>query len=111
MAMYASKIGELLAKMFAILPKIKPLNRSSVNEYLGSIYTSVTSLQEGVSDCIVNEALQDKFNSYIEAEEARLQGNLEAVDYDLDAADTLVLVTGQGRIDKVNRFIYLKGQR
>jgi hypothetical protein len=49
----------------------------------------------------VNEALQEKFSSYVEAEEERLRGNLEAVDYDLDAANTLTLVTGQGRIERV----------
>lgn len=101
MSIYAAKIGELMAKMFAILPNIKPLNRSSVDEYLGAIYMNITSLQDGVADTIVNDALQEKFQSYVDAEEARLLVNLDAVDYDLDAADTLVLVTGEGRIEKV----------
>jgi hypothetical protein len=61
----------------------------------------VTSLESAVNPCFVNEGLQEKFNSYVEAEEARLRGNLEAVDYDLDAANTLSLVTGDGRIERV----------
>lgn len=101
MVIYAAKIGELLAKMFAILPNIRPLNKSAVNAYLGAIYPGVASLQNGVQDCTVNYALQQKFQSYIDSEENRLRRNLEAVKYDIDAADTLVLVTGPGRIEKV----------
>lgn len=51
----------------------------------------------------VNDALQEKFRSFVEDEEARLERNLDAVDYDIDAADTLVLVTGEGRIEKVRK--------
>jgi uncharacterized glyoxalase superfamily metalloenzyme YdcJ len=101
MVIYAAKIGELIAKMFAILPNIRPLNKSAVNAYLGAVYPGVISLQSAVADCTVNNALQEKFQTYIDSEEARLQANLEAVDYDIDAADTLVLVTGPGRIEKV----------
>lgn len=50
---------------------------------------------------LVNDVIQAKFQSYIDEEEARLAANLDAVDYDIDAADTLVLVTGPDRIEKV----------
>lgn len=134
MVMYAAKIEELLAKMFefsihfgdvlthffrfAILPKVQPINRSFVNDYLSSVYVPVATLRDAVSECIINDALQEKFSSHVEAEEARLRGNLQAVDYDIDAElalfiipgaffliylrDTLILVTGEGRIEKVH---------
>jgi hypothetical protein len=87
--------------MFALRTRVLPANRTAVNSYLETIYQGVTSLESGLAPCYVNEALQEKFSSYVEAEEERLRGNLEAVDYDLDAANTLTLVTGQGRIERV----------
>ncbi|KAJ6591176.1 hypothetical protein DFH09DRAFT_195515 [Mycena vulgaris] len=100
MSIYATKIRELMAKLFALRTLVLPANRTAVNSYLDAIYQPVTSLEAGLAPCYVNEALQEKFSSYVEAEEARLRGNLEAVDYDLDAANTLTLVTGQGRIER-----------
>ncbi|KAJ7093996.1 hypothetical protein B0H15DRAFT_905027 [Mycena belliarum] len=97
---YANKINALLAKIFAILPRILPVNKSSVNSYLDSIYYQVYTLTASVNACIVNEALQERFALYTAAEEARLKSNLEAVHYDIDALDTLALVTGEGRIDR-----------
>jgi hypothetical protein len=44
----------------------------------------------------------EKFKTYIEAEEARLENNLQAVDYIIDGMETLTLITGVGRIEKVN---------
>ncbi|KAJ6593779.1 hypothetical protein B0H19DRAFT_34811 [Mycena capillaripes] len=100
MSIYATKIREVIAKMFALRTRVLPANRTAVNSYLESIYQGVTSLESGLAPCYVNEALQEKFNLFVEAEEARLRGNLEAVDYDLDAAATVTLVTGEGRIER-----------
>ncbi|KAJ6618743.1 hypothetical protein B0H10DRAFT_1794829 [Mycena sp. CBHHK59/15] len=112
MAGYVTKIRELIAKMFALRTLVLPANRTSVNSYLEAIYHGVTSLESALNPCFVNEGLQEKFNSYVEAEEVRLRGNLEAVDYDLDAANTLNLVTGEGRIERfLLPLIYLLLQR
>ncbi|KAJ7771114.1 hypothetical protein DFH07DRAFT_241844 [Mycena maculata] len=100
MAGYVGKIRELLAKMFALRLRVLPPNRGYVNKYLDSIYHGVTSLHSGLNPCYVNEGLQRKFTSYIEAEEARLRGNLEAISYDIDALNTVFLVTGHSRIER-----------
>ncbi|KAJ6475237.1 hypothetical protein C8R47DRAFT_1220710 [Mycena vitilis] len=100
MSLYAIKVREIMAKLFALRNRVLPANRTAVNSYLEAVYQDVTSLESGVAPCYVNEALQERFSSFVEAEEARLRGNLEAVDYDLDAANTLTLVTGQGRIER-----------
>ncbi|KAJ6458650.1 hypothetical protein C8R47DRAFT_995099, partial [Mycena vitilis] len=100
MARYVLKIRELLAKMFALRLNVLPANRASVNKYLDSIYRGVTSLHSGLNPCFINQTLQEKFNSYVEAEETRLRGNLEAISYDIDALNTLSLITGQGRIER-----------
>ncbi|KAJ6511394.1 hypothetical protein C8R47DRAFT_732752 [Mycena vitilis] len=100
MTSYVNRIGALLGKMFGIISKILPANKSSVDAYLTSIYEGVYTLTASVNGCWANESLNEKFASYIEAEEARIRGNLEAVQYDIDASDTLELVTGAGRIER-----------
>ncbi|KAJ7739936.1 hypothetical protein B0H16DRAFT_1568368 [Mycena metata] len=100
MTHYAVKSQELLAKMFALRLNVLPANRASVNKYLDTVYHGVTTLLSALNPCYVNESLQQKFSSYVEAEEARLRGNLEAISYDIDASNTLSLVTGEGRIER-----------
>ncbi|KAJ7167639.1 hypothetical protein C8R46DRAFT_1093665 [Mycena filopes] len=100
MTRYAVKSRELLAKMFALRLNVLPANRAPVNKYLESVYQSVTTLLSGLNPCYVNESLQEKFNDYVLAEEARLRGNLEAIAFDIDAINTLSLVVGQGRIER-----------
>ncbi|KAF8208355.1 hypothetical protein K438DRAFT_1813864 [Mycena galopus ATCC 62051] len=97
---YATKINELLSKMFAIMPKILPVNKSPANMYLETIYEGVYSLTAAVDASYVANRPEERFKSYVEAEEERIRANLEAVKYDIDAADTLELVTGEGRIDR-----------
>ncbi|KAK7042365.1 hypothetical protein R3P38DRAFT_2890069 [Favolaschia claudopus] len=113
MMMYATKIHQIMCKMFAIIPKILPTNTTAVNQYLSSIYEGVTTLALSVNaPGYLSDATLDKFKPYLESEEARLKGNLEAVKYDIDALDTLELVTGAGRIDRYALLvIYLLMQR
>ncbi|KAF7332467.1 hypothetical protein MKEN_00128800 [Mycena kentingensis (nom. inval.)] len=112
MTQYALKIRELIAKMFAVRLHALPSNRVSVNKYLETIYRGVTTLHSGLNPCYINESLQEKFSEYFQAEEARLRGNLEAVQYDIDALNTLYLVTGQGRIERfVMPLLYLLLER
>ncbi|KAJ7031624.1 hypothetical protein C8F04DRAFT_1110026 [Mycena alexandri] len=100
MQLYVNKILNLLTKMFAILPNILPVNKSSVNAYLEDVYQGVYTLAASVNACNVDEPLQAKFKSFVESEETRLRANLEAIQYDIDTSDTLELITGAGRIDR-----------
>jgi hypothetical protein len=55
MTIYADKIGTLIAKMFAIIPEISKnlqVNRTSVDDYLRTVYGSVNGLRESLSPCI-----------------------------------------------------------
>jgi hypothetical protein len=88
--------------MFAVLPTVRPENRNAVNDYLLSVYESVTTLTDSVNYCPRSDALRARFRSYIDSEEERLRKNLDEVDYDIDARDTLALVTGPGRIERVS---------
>ncbi|KAF7292835.1 VPS13 domain-containing protein [Mycena indigotica] len=97
---YANKINGLIGKLFAILPRILPANKSAADEYLTTVYWGVHTIVRSLSYAFINPGLQEKFKSYVASEEERIKGNLEAVKYDIDASDTLELVTGEGRIER-----------
>ena len=101
---YANKIEELLAKMEGIRVEVLPPNRRSVDNYLQCVWQIVHTLTAAVTPLPPDPGLSgvDKFKSYLEAEEARLSTNLKAVAYTIDDTDTLTLITGVGRIEKVS---------
>ena len=88
--------------MDGLRTEVLPINRNAVTSYFANIWGLVhgliaplLSLQPGQDD-------SEKFQSYLEAEEARLDNNLKAVDYIIDGTDTLTLIIGVGRIEKVS---------
>ncbi|TBU26461.1 hypothetical protein BD311DRAFT_779599 [Dichomitus squalens] len=98
--MYRDKINNLFAKMFSLKAHIHPAVRNVVDTYLHSVWTRVSELTSSIEPYYPLEGLREKFQSYIDDEEQRLRERLEAVRYDIDAMDTLTLVTGPGRIEK-----------
>ncbi|KAJ7177914.1 hypothetical protein C8R46DRAFT_1212646 [Mycena filopes] len=78
---YVTKIHNLLDKMFAILPKITPVNQDSANGYLALVSRQVYTLTGSLIPCPPNDALQ-------------------AIRFNIDDLGTLELVTGEGRIDR-----------
>ena len=101
MSDYAAKIDILLAKMFSLKRQALPTNRNGIEQYLCTVWTRVSTLTAAFRRVEVDEALLRKFEDYTEAEEDRLLRNLETVKYDIDARDTLELIRGPGRIEKV----------
>jgi hypothetical protein len=100
---YANKIQELFAKMDGIRTEVHPLNRQATIRYFASVWIFVHELVTAVLSSRSVEGASDleKFKSHVEAEEARLAKNLRKVDYIIDGTDTLTLITGVGRIEKV----------
>lgn len=101
MMIYVREIRVIIAKMFALLPRILPANLPAVHDYIESVYRPIMTLIVSVNVVPIDGALHTRFKSYMEAEEMRLKRNLEAVKFDIDALDTLSLVTGPGSIEKV----------
>ena len=103
---YKKKIAHLLLKMFACAKDVQPINRNVVNYYLGSATIAfVDYLLKPIAKPktpIVPE-FEEKIWKYSKAEEVRLEENLRAVGYMIDPS-TLSLVTGVGRIEKVQSF-------
>ncbi|PIL33864.1 hypothetical protein GSI_03570 [Ganoderma sinense ZZ0214-1] len=97
---YRDKIAMLCAKMFAIRSQIHPANQHAVDRYLRTVWKKISTFNNSLVRTTQAESLQERFKSYVEAEEQRLREGLETVKYDIDAIDTLLLVTGPGRIEK-----------
>jgi len=98
---YAQKIENLFAKMEGVRTTVLPPNRAAVDSYFWYIWDDVHTLTAAASSLSSGLDDPEKFKSHLEAEEARLEKNLRAVDYVIDGIDTLKLITGGGRIEKV----------
>jgi hypothetical protein len=98
---YARKIEDLFAKMEGIRTEVLPANRELMDYYLTYVWKRVQKLTAAAPSPVYFPFDSEKFKSYIEAEETRLSANLKAVKYTIDGTDTLSLITGVGRIEKV----------
>jgi len=98
---YAQKIEDLFAKMEGIRAEVLPPNREGVDYYFIVIWKRVHRLTDAAPSPLYLSFDPEKFRSYLEAEEIRLSANLKAVNYIIDGTDTLSLITGEGRIEKV----------
>ena len=102
---YAHKIEDLIAKMEGVRGLVLPPNREAVDQYHIYIWDAIHTLTAAaLSQSSSQSSVPDdrkKFESYLEAEEARLGNNLRAVDYVIDGFDTLSLIAGVGRMEKV----------
>jgi hypothetical protein len=98
---YAQKIEDLIAKMEGVRSEVLPPNREAVDYYFGCAWQVVHTLTAAVLSQPSGPDESNRFHSYLEAEEARLGNNLQAVDYIIDGVDTLALITGMGRVEKV----------
>ena len=84
---------------------VLPPNQETFDRYFMFVWDAVHTLTAAV---LLQSSSQSsgpddskRFKSYLEAEEARLGNNLRAVDYIIDGIDTLPLIAGVGRIEKV----------
>jgi hypothetical protein len=101
---YSRKIENLFAKMEGLRSVVLPPNREAIDRYFASVWLVVHGLTAPMlSESSESSGSDDinKFDSYLEAEEARLGNNLRAVDYIIDGIDTLPLIAGIGRVEKV----------
>ncbi|KAM5542294.1 hypothetical protein V8D89_004167 [Ganoderma adspersum] len=106
MTRYIVQIDQLLNKMFAVKSLILPANRRFVERYLDCVWSLITELTSGFRRAEWSDAMREKFESYVVEEEDRVRRKLETIRYDIDGADTLILVVGPGRIEK-NLFVLL----
>jgi hypothetical protein len=87
--------------MEGIRTEVLPANRELIDHYFTFAWKRVHRLTAAAPSPLYLRLDPEKFNSYLEAEETRLSDNLKAVKYIIDGTDTLSLITGVGRIEKV----------
>ena len=87
--------------MEGIREEVLPPNRALIDYYFTYVWKQVHKLTAGWPSPLYLSFDPQKFQSYLEAEETRLSTNLKAVNYIIDGTDTLSLITGEGRIEKV----------
>lgn len=107
MSTYCQKIDHILSKMFSLREHVLPVNRAEIAKYLYARWSPTTELTAGFRRVPADDVLLSKFQAHIEGEETRLRENLERFDYDIDAQDSLDLITGPGRIEKVCIDVFL----
>ena len=88
--------------MEGVRSHVLPPNRGAIDEYFIHVWEPVHTLTAALISLQPGPNNSDKFKLYLEAEEARLAANLNAVDYIIDGTDTLTLIAGVGRIEKVS---------
>lgn len=98
---YAWKMEELFAKMEGVRATVLPPNREAVDKYFTTVWGVIHSLTAAASSQYSDLVDPEKFELYLEKVETRLKGKLRAFSYVIDGVDTVTLITGRGRIEKV----------
>jgi hypothetical protein len=98
---YASKIEDLFAKMEGVRATVLPPNRKAVDRYFTTVWQAVHTLTAAVSSQYSDLDDPENFELYLKSEETRLGNKLKAFNYVIDGIDTVTLITGGGRIEKV----------
>ncbi|KAK0239406.1 hypothetical protein EDD85DRAFT_766418 [Armillaria nabsnona] len=106
---YCTQIRTLLQKMHTAAEQTLPTNRVFIDSFLGAFpFCLLDSLLSGFQEQIAYHGTWDwsnwsMFLPYVQDEEKRLKSQLEAFQYSIDASDSLLLITGPGRLE---RFIF-----
>ena len=87
--------------MEGVRATVLPPNREAIDDYFTYVWEPVHTLTAAVISLPPGPSNPEKFKPYLEAEVARLGDRLKSVDYIIDGTDTLALITGVGRIEKV----------
>jgi hypothetical protein len=83
--------------------EVLPPNQRVFDNYFTLVWKIVHTLTAAVTplEPELGTGTLGRFKSYLEAEETRLSTRLKAMNYNIDGTDTLTLITGAGRIEKV----------
>lgn len=87
--------------MFALLGDVLPQNRYWADHYLQHVWPVAYELVKSLHPTSVPEHIESKFQAYVDFEEERIRRNLADINFDIDALDTVYVVAGPGRIEKV----------
>jgi len=97
---YCKKIENIFDVMIRLSDEVLPENRKGVNEYIWYVWIEVATFTRSIKWEDGTDELREKFQSHVDAEEERLQKNLEDIKYDIDSYDSVHLIS-HGRIETV----------
>ena len=95
--------------MFSMLDSILPINRRLVYRYIENYsFSRVELLLRSIIpyDAHGDDDLRENIQPYLTEEEERLRSTLESIAWDIDTMDTLALITGPERIEKVRTLVH-----
>ena len=104
---YYTRIQMLLSRIGDRVRHVPLVNRPLMDAFVSqwAITAGIDQFLAGVCDAVDDvygdHELFGRFQDYIEQEEARMQKMLHTLKYKIDAENTLRLVTGPGRLEKV----------
>ena len=98
---YVEKIRRIMGLMYGLRSRVLSKNRFDVDYYLSKVWPTIVDLSEGLQESELPEELHERFLPFMEHEEALIRRNLQDIRFDIDALDTVYVVAGQGRIEKV----------
>jgi hypothetical protein len=106
---YRGKIKRIVKTMFSMLDSILPINRRLVYGYIENYsFGRVELLLRSIIpyDAHDDDDLRENIQPYLTEEEERLRSTLESIAWDIDTMDTLALITGPERIEKVRMLVH-----
>jgi hypothetical protein len=79
------------------------VNRNVVDGYLGEdSFKDIELLLRSVAPYVSTEGdIGERTSSYIQEEESKLENNLDSIAYNIDAPNTIKLITGTERTEQV----------
>lgn len=104
---YKTRIYMQVRRMIDLLQHILPVNQRIIDDYLSHwTFGEYEMLLRSATSFNQNERLDPHLMKLVDwfekTEEERLRNNMKSVDYEIDSAETVVLVTGLGRIERVS---------
>ena len=117
---YCLKIEETLDAMIRLSDEVLSENRRTIYPHINEVWKMVMVFvrsigrDEGTEELTMcptfvgegptrTRELISRFESYVNAEEKRLQRNLGVMNYRIDSPDTFRVIAGDGRIETVSR--------
>ncbi|KAJ6516679.1 hypothetical protein C8R47DRAFT_1268174 [Mycena vitilis] len=102
-ARYTKAIENVRLRMVAMSADVHPSNRARVDKYMCSLGLDfVDRIVRAVrTDYDEDQMLMSHFNEFITSEEERLARNLEYFRWEIDAQNTLQLILGPSRIERL----------
>ena len=99
--MYCKRIEEIFDAMVPLTRKILPENQRRVGDYVLEAWRKFSVFVKSIKREEYTDELKSKFESRIIDQEDRIRRNFEVTNYRVDGADTIRVISGDGRLETV----------